>query len=445
MSNRFLLATLAAFLRWNTAFGFVSFARPDIFYQDITGPRPQGVVVGDAMKQALETTDKPPDSDTVMEHVYSLAGSYLIEGSCSSTKPRHTWSLVPLSDIASIDRKAFASEGGQAWAALQSERPAFDAPFQLRAALSFEDLVCTISLKQKGPPASERGLDENLVPVLSRVLAQWAIALRHKQEGVRETWTVRLVDESTSLRIPAVDFGTDLAATQLFESVPHGTGSEIVEMVDRQGHPLGRVPRKLVHAFNLLHRGIGLFVTKDTPMDRDASSPNLSLYVHRRTDTKRIFPSLYDMFVGGVSLAGEDAVITAQREVAEELGLDTKEHLCSERLLQCVVCTAYNRCVVDLFAYCMDTSQENVTWQAEEVAWGSFVSYPVIEAAADRSILRLATRKEWPGRNPPIQSRRSGLLDGEREQYEGAAPWEEWDFVPDGLLVWEAWLRELER
>ena len=82
----------------------------------------------------------------------------------------------------------------------------------------------------------------------------------------------------------------------------------------------------------------------------------------------------------------------------------------------------------------MDTSQESVIWQEEEVTWGSFVSYPVIEAAADRSILRLAARNEWPGRKPPIQAKRNGVVDGEPEGYEGAAPWEEWDFVPEACL-----------
>ena len=122
---------------------------------------------------------------------------------------------------------------------------------------------------------------------------------------------------------------------------------EIVEMVDSRGRVLGMVPRPLVHQHNLLHRGIGVLVTKDRPImrpkvvqhlqqrhlppDKNGNNNNNSeqqpdLYCHRRTDDKRIFPSLYDMFVGGVSLAGEDAATTARREVAEELGLDLDNH-----------------------------------------------------------------------------------------------------------------------
>ncbi len=83
------------------------------------------------------------------------------------------------------------------------------------------------------------------------------------------------------------------------------------------------------------------------------------VYMHRRTTLKRIFPSLYDMFVGGLSCRGEGARITAAREVAEELGLRRamdfvfvkvggetmtagENDPLSEKLFKCTVCTVYN-------------------------------------------------------------------------------------------------------
>jgi len=228
--------------------------------------------------------------------------------------------------------------------------------------------------------------------------------------------------------------------------------SEIVEMVDRNGATLGLVPRKLVHAHNILHRGIGAFVTANKPifqaakLDRNADAPRLQqpdLYVHRRSTEKRIFPSLYDMFVGGVSLAREPAIVTARREVAEELGLKQGLTSLSDPLLQCVVCTDYNRCVVTLYCYVMNKETETVKWQEEEVAWGDFVPYPVVEAAADLSMQRLAALNKWPGRLPLIQSPNTGqALVGLSYAGDGDAKngWTTWDFVPDGLLVWEAWL-----
>jgi isopentenyldiphosphate isomerase len=217
---------------------------------------------------------------------------------------------------------------------------------------------------------------------------------------------------------------------------------ELVEMVDRNGNTLGMVPRKLVHTHNLLHRGIGMFVTKDEPIITTAPSEQSvfpDLYVHRRTDTKRIFPSLYDMFVGGVTTAGEDLKTTACREVAEELGLVENSHLSSHPILSCIVCTAYNRCVVTLYCYRMDTSREQISWQEEEVAWGAFVPYAIIQAAADRSIQRFHAKGEWPGSEPPIQSTLQGVAPTD-VSYD-SDDWTDWDFVPDGLLVWEAWLQ----
>ena len=99
--------------------------------------------------------------------------------------------------------------------------------------------------------------------------------------------------------------------------------AELVDMVDGEGAVLGSLPRPYVHAWNVLHRGVGLIVAKDEDVLRsiDDGRTTPMVYVHRRTSTKRIFPSLYDMFVGGVSCRGERSRTTAAREVAEELGL----------------------------------------------------------------------------------------------------------------------------
>merc|ERR1712238_117451 len=122
-------------------------------------------------------------------------------------------------------------------------------------------------------------------------------------------------------------------------------------------------------------------------------------------------------FVGGVSLAGEPSEATAQREIAEELGLSKalstslSTWSSGKPFLTCLICTEYNRCIVDLFQYVMDTNNESVVWQEEEVVWGDFVNYNVVMASADLSMQRAASAGIWPGH--PIQSRLEGIMSME--------------------------------
>eukprot|EP00553_Chaetoceros_curvisetus_P011602 CAMPEP_0204640436 /NCGR_PEP_ID=MMETSP0717-20131115/47263_1 /ASSEMBLY_ACC=CAM_ASM_000666 /TAXON_ID=230516 /ORGANISM="Chaetoceros curvisetus" /LENGTH=225 /DNA_ID=CAMNT_0051660857 /DNA_START=74 /DNA_END=748 /DNA_ORIENTATION=+ len=183
---------------------------------------------------------------------------------------------------------------------------------------------------------------------------------------------------------------------------------EMSDMVDGNGEPLGYVPRPLIHKFNLLHRGIGIVVCQDSHITKEnASMP--AIYVHRRTDTKRIFPSLYDMFVGGVSTTGEDLIVTAQREISEELGLSRQS--LSDPLFKCTVCTSYNRCVVTVFTYKCNLSVDEIKWQEAEVSWGNFVSYDKVKKIGALSLMRLHEAGEWPGRDTDVLDAVAGIAD----------------------------------
>ena len=227
----------------------------------------------------------------------------------------------------------------------------------------------------------------------------------------------------------------------LFDDILENASSlEMSEMVSSSGNKLGVVPRPIVHKLNLLHRGIGMVVCKGRHITHDIPDETLpEVYCHQRTESKRVFPSLFDMFVGGVSTAGEDAILTASREIAEELGLlralnDPSGDALTGPLFKCTVCTSYNRCVVTMFTYrCMN--DEIIKWQEEEVQWGGWVSYRDIESSATLSINRLKDRGNWPGSG--IGTDNTMLEIDRASGFEG----ETWDYVPDGLLVWEAWVR----
>lgn len=66
-----------------------------------------------------------------------------------------------------------------------------------------------------------------------------------------------------------------------------------------------------MYARGLIHRCAFVLV-------RDAED---RIFVHRRTPSKLLYPSLYDMFVGGVVGTGESYDEAALREAEEELGV----------------------------------------------------------------------------------------------------------------------------
>lgn len=98
------------------------------------------------------------------------------------------------------------------------------------------------------------------------------------------------------------------------EPVPVPTGlsaDEIIDIVDEHDHVIGQSPRGEAYAKGLRHRCAFILA-------RDAED---RIFVHRRTAAKLVFPSLHDMFVGGVVGAGETYDEAALREAEEELGV----------------------------------------------------------------------------------------------------------------------------
>ncbi|WP_413756460.1 NUDIX hydrolase [Streptomyces sp. MMBL 11-3] len=89
------------------------------------------------------------------------------------------------------------------------------------------------------------------------------------------------------------------------------SADEILDVVDEHDVVVGRARRGDVYARGLRHRCAFIQV-------RDADG---RLFVHRRTADKLVFPSLYDLFVGGVVGAGESYDDAALREAEEELGV----------------------------------------------------------------------------------------------------------------------------
>src|SRR6266542_5461370 len=90
-----------------------------------------------------------------------------------------------------------------------------------------------------------------------------------------------------------------------------GQPEEMVDLVDEDDRVVGVAPRSEVRARNLLHREVAAIC-------RNSAG---AIYVHRRTDTKDVFPGLYDMWVAGVVSSGETYAQAVRRELEEELGI----------------------------------------------------------------------------------------------------------------------------
>jgi 8-oxo-dGTP pyrophosphatase MutT (NUDIX family) len=156
---------------------------------------------------------------------------------------------------------------------------------------------------------------------------------------------------------------------------------EILDIVDENDEVIGRAPRGEAYAEGLRHRCVFILV-------RDAQD---RIFVHRRTPTKLVFPSLYDMFVGGVVGAGESYDDAALREAEEELGV------CGLPRPAALFRFLYENGRQTWWSHVYEVRCElPVNPQAEEVAWHGFLP----EAELER---RLA----------------------------------EWEWVPDGLAAYE--------
>jgi len=92
-------------------------------------------------------------------------------------------------------------------------------------------------------------------------------------------------------------------------------GPELVDIVDDDDRVVATVTRAEMRAGRLRHRCVFLVVRR----------PDGRVLVHQRSPAKDIWPSAWDIAVGGVVTAGEAWDAAAARELAEEVGIEAAE------------------------------------------------------------------------------------------------------------------------
>jgi 8-oxo-dGTP pyrophosphatase MutT (NUDIX family) len=90
---------------------------------------------------------------------------------------------------------------------------------------------------------------------------------------------------------------------------------ELVDIVDDDDRIVATVTRGEMRAQRLQHRAVSIAVI----------GSDGRLLVHRRADTKDVWPGMWDLAAGGVVAAGEGYEDAARRELAEELGIDVDD------------------------------------------------------------------------------------------------------------------------
>src|SRR5258706_10224740 len=87
---------------------------------------------------------------------------------------------------------------------------------------------------------------------------------------------------------------------------------ELVDIIDDDGNTIAVVTRRAMRARRLPHRCVYVLVFNSRG----------ELFIHLRTATKDVYPSHWDVTIGGGLAAGESYAEGGKRETREEIGLD---------------------------------------------------------------------------------------------------------------------------
>jgi 8-oxo-dGTP pyrophosphatase MutT (NUDIX family) len=143
---------------------------------------------------------------------------------------------------------------------------------------------------------------------------------------------------------------------------------EIVTIVDNDNNVVGAEKRSLMRRDGLPHRATYVLVFNSRGQ----------VFVHKRTDTKDVFPGYYDVVAGGVVLSEESYAECARRELQEELGI---KGVPLRELFDFAFSDDHSQVFGRAYACTWDGPLE---LQLEEIAGGEFHPVPEVLESGDR-------------------------------------------------------------
>lgn len=139
---------------------------------------------------------------------------------------------------------------------------------------------------------------------------------------------------------------------------------ELVDILNEENgqKTLEVISKDEAHRLGLWHGAVHIFIV---------SEDKKKVLLQKRCSEKKLFPNMWDITVGGHISTGEDSLLTAKRELSEELGLDADKYN-FEYVKTIKEKFVYNDIIsnefVDVYKIVSDIEKKEITLQKEEVS-----------------------------------------------------------------------------
>ena len=151
---------------------------------------------------------------------------------------------------------------------------------------------------------------------------------------------------------------------------------EYLDIADEKGNPIGKtVSRKDAHEFGILHRTAHVWVIRETP-------GRVEVLLQKRSKDKDSFPDMYDTSSAGHIPAGDEPLLSAVRELKEELGIDINPNEVIEFNSGCDGKDCYR-----MYYIKKDINLNDITIQEEELTEVKYFSMKELEEMVERNEL----------------------------------------------------------